>query len=290
MTYEVFNHRLHKDGKPVPYQASPNHGGVIAPVFIVEHHTAGWPDGKGSISWLCNPDAGASAHTVIDYWGNVTQLVDFNIKAWHAGASSSSYNGMPPNDHSIGHELANPGRLVDIGGGKYQQDGGTIVIDSAQYPIEWFEADWDRGFYIPFSAAQLETNAQINQALKAAYPDINDITTHQICDPTRKVDPHPGFDLAAMQAASGIGAGTPPETVSVGSGTTINDVVWVYQWDSYKTPLKALAPKQTFLINRMKTSTNDVDGYQDTRVWYCVSLDRTTEGWIREGDITVATA
>ncbi len=168
MTYSINNHKL--EGPNVEYQQSPNHSGVIDPSIIVMHHTGGWPNGEGSVSWLCNPDAQASAHLVINDVGKVTQLVPFNIKAWHAGSSTSSYMGQSPNSISIGIELANPGRLVDIGGGEYAQDGNPrMVYNGAEWGIRWIEADWDKGFYIPFTDAQQKANVEIGRLLVGEY-------------------------------------------------------------------------------------------------------------------------
>ena len=63
---------------------------------IVLHNTDG--GFSGSVSWLCNPAARASAHLVIGRDGQTAQLVPFEKKAWHAG--NSRYNA-----NSIGIEI-----------------------------------------------------------------------------------------------------------------------------------------------------------------------------------------
>jgi N-acetyl-anhydromuramyl-L-alanine amidase AmpD len=50
---------------------------------IILHNTSGSFD--GAVSWLCNPDAQASAHLVIGRQGQTACIVDFPAKAWHAG-------------------------------------------------------------------------------------------------------------------------------------------------------------------------------------------------------------
>jgi hypothetical protein len=67
------------------WRRSPNqssrHGARID--LIVWHESAGHY--KGDVSWLCNPDADASAHLVVREDGNeATQLVALDAKAWHA--------------------------------------------------------------------------------------------------------------------------------------------------------------------------------------------------------------
>lgn len=68
----------------------------VAITHIVLHNTDGKFD--PSVSWLCNPEAQASAHLVIGRDGRVASLVPFAKKAWHAG--SSKWNSC-----SIGIEL-----------------------------------------------------------------------------------------------------------------------------------------------------------------------------------------
>ena len=77
-----------------PNQSS-RHGTKID--LLVWHETAGAY--AGSVAWLCNPAAQASAHIVIREDGmEATQLVPLASKAWHAAA----YNAR-----SVGVEHAN---------------------------------------------------------------------------------------------------------------------------------------------------------------------------------------
>jgi hypothetical protein len=74
---------------------SPRHGERID--LLVWHETAG--SYAGSVAWLCNPRAAASAHIVVREDGNeATQLVALREKAWHA----AYYNS-----HAVGIEHAN---------------------------------------------------------------------------------------------------------------------------------------------------------------------------------------
>ena len=56
--------------------------------MIVCHITDGGYE--GSISWLCNPKAEASAHFVVAKDGRITQLVDIKDTAWGNGTSVKS--------------------------------------------------------------------------------------------------------------------------------------------------------------------------------------------------------
>lgn len=84
---------------PLTFRDSPNHssrhGARVD--LIVWHETAGAY--AGSVSWLCMPEAQASAHLVIREDGlQATQLVPLDLKAWHAAAY---------NPRSVGVEHAN---------------------------------------------------------------------------------------------------------------------------------------------------------------------------------------
>jgi N-acetylmuramoyl-L-alanine amidase len=281
MTYSINNHKLQGDG--VVYRQSPNHSGEIDPQIIVMHHTGGWPDGKGSVSWLCNPEANASAHLVINDEGLVTQLLPFNIKAWHAGSSTSSYRGQSPNSISVGIELANPGRLVKINDTQYAQDGNPdMVFNGEEWGIQWFEAEWDKGYYIPFTEKQQKATTEIGRLLVQEY-DLLDTTTHQRCDPTRKVDPHPGYDLDSYNVAVlGAEEATPKPPVSGKQTVETERVTVAYKWPSYQSVAVHYRPGRRLDIDRYGSYVNEVDGYTDTSVWYCVTSE---EFWVNERDV-----
>lgn len=99
-----------------------------------------------------------SAHLLIERDGAVTQFVDFDKRAWHAGASR--FDGRDNcNDFAIGIELE-----------------GT---DSE-----------------PYTDAQYQALQAATRALQAAYPAItrDRITGHSDIAPGRKTDPGPAFD------------------------------------------------------------------------------------------------
>ena len=96
--------------------------------------------------------AEVSAHLFIERDGTITQFVNFNERAWHAGRSS--YLGRAEcNDYSIGIEL----------------EGSDFV---------------------PFSAAQYEALANAIVAIYDAYPKTRrHLTGHSDIAPGRKTDP-----------------------------------------------------------------------------------------------------
>ena len=106
--------------------------------------------------------AEVSAHLFIERDGTITQFVNFNERAWHAGRSS--YLGRAEcNDYSIGIEL----------------EGSDFV---------------------PFSAAQYEALAEAIIAIYDAYPKTRrHLTGHSDIAPGRKTDPGDYFEWTKLR-------------------------------------------------------------------------------------------
>ncbi|MEP5672992.1 N-acetylmuramoyl-L-alanine amidase [Ascidiaceihabitans sp.] len=89
---------------------SPNCGprrNGLRPSLVVVHYTA-MASAEAAIERLCDPAAEVSAHYVIGRRGEITQLVDEEMRAWHAGAGE--WHGQDDvNSRSIGIELDNGG-------------------------------------------------------------------------------------------------------------------------------------------------------------------------------------
>ncbi|KIN64311.1 N-acetylmuramyl-L-alanine amidase, negative regulator of AmpC, AmpD [Sulfitobacter noctilucicola] len=90
---------------------SPNCGprrNGLTPSLIVIHYTA-MESADAALNRLCDPAAEVSAHYLISNRGRVTQMVDENQRAWHAGAGS--WRGVDDiNSRSVGIELDNTGK------------------------------------------------------------------------------------------------------------------------------------------------------------------------------------
>ncbi len=80
--------------------------------MVVLHHTA-MLTCEAALARLCAPDHGVSAHYVISEKGDIFQLVDEEMRAWHAGVGRWGTT-RDVNSHSIGIELANSGPLADF--------------------------------------------------------------------------------------------------------------------------------------------------------------------------------
>ncbi len=77
------------------------------PDILLLHYT-GMKDGQAALERLCCEGSGVSCHYLVDEAGVITQMVDEDLRAWHAGASV--WKGEPDiNSHSIGVEIVNPG-------------------------------------------------------------------------------------------------------------------------------------------------------------------------------------
>lgn len=195
---KVKAHRLFYDNdEPVTYIRSPNQtkGVVVSPTYLVMHYTAG-ASAESSISWLTNKNAQASAHLVISRDGDVTQLVDFNKKAWHAGRSSwRGLSGM--NNHSIGIELDNPGVLVGEPTRWKTQFGRSVSDDDVVVTYD------DRGNAVGWHAyteKQLEVAREVSVILANHY-NLRDILGHEDIAPGRKKDPGPAFPMSLFKSS-----------------------------------------------------------------------------------------
>lgn len=194
MIYAVKNNLLLVDGKPVAQKASPNRGGALKPSLLVMHYTAG-QSAAGAISWLCSPDAKASAHLVIDQAGVITQLVPFNVVAWHAGQSAWKAKKFC-NAFSIGIEMVNPGPLTKTADGSFKDWTGKVV-KADQVMMSRHKNGGPVLPWMLYPEAQLRAAAGAAQAICDAYA-IKEIVGHEDIAPGRKQDPGPAFPMAGF--------------------------------------------------------------------------------------------
>ncbi len=108
-------------------------------IAIVNHITAGLM--PGCLSWLCNPQAKASAHYLVTHKGDVYQLVNDEDTAWHAGFANKPnwalYDGTNPNYYTLGieHEALAGEGLTEA---QYQAtlELHKMLIDKYSIPID----------------------------------------------------------------------------------------------------------------------------------------------------------
>jgi N-acetylmuramoyl-L-alanine amidase len=191
---KIANHRL-IDGEAVTFAATANQSVGIRPLYLVMHYTAGLGL-DGTVAWLRNPAAKASAHLVIGRDGRIVQMVAFNRKAWHAGLSRwGDIEGL--NAYAIGIELDNAGRLQRRGDGAWVHPASGRVVPAsdvieAQHKAEARPAGWHA-----FTAAQLSAAATVARVLHGRYGFI-DVLGHDDIAPGRKVDPGPAFPMGSF--------------------------------------------------------------------------------------------
>lgn len=188
---EIKNHLLSgpKVNKMVP---SPNHSGEFAKGdldTVIMHYTAG-PYSQ-SLKTLINPNVRASAHLILDRDGSITQLIPFNLMAWHAG--NSYYNGRTGfNKYSIGIEMVNSGYLTKSGN-IYRAWYGE-----AFNPSEVIEAihrnQTTPKYWHVYTAEQIDAAYDLVQVLINTY-GLKNILGHEEIAPKRKMDPGPAFPL-----------------------------------------------------------------------------------------------
>jgi len=188
MGYGIHQHKLyHPEG--VEYIPSPDHGGEITPEAIILHYTAG-SSAKSDVRWLTMRDEiYVSAHLVIGRAGEVTQLIPFNQRAYHAGRSS--WEGRQElNGWSIGIEFANWGKLRRVDNECLSWSGTLITKERIAQVADTY---WET-----FYTTQLEIGKVICSLLLKTYP-IKYILGHYEVAPGRKIDPGGAFPLEAFR-------------------------------------------------------------------------------------------
>jgi len=181
-------------GEHIRFKESPNYGGPLEPDTIIIHYTAG-PSVESAVETLCNPTSKASAHVVVGRDGSITQLVPFNIIAWHAG--QSSYNGRTGyNKYSIGIEIDNAGLLTKSGDVYVSWFGRAYEENEVFYGVhrnETVPKYWHR-----YTEKQIATVQQLCSLFIQEY-GINMILGHEEISPNRKIDPGPAFPLDKLR-------------------------------------------------------------------------------------------
>lgn len=177
-----------------------NHSGEIDPTKVVVHFTGGI-HGDRTVSWFRNPRSDASTHFVIHRAGNITQMVNTRVKAWHAGRSK--WNGMwSLNGFSIGIELVNAGLLDTRDGGEdttyFTRMTGEAILDR---DVELSDGKaWHK-----YSQSQILSLIDLIKALKRQHPNIDELLGHENVAPRRKIDPGPLFPWKKVSRETQLG-------------------------------------------------------------------------------------
>ncbi len=132
----------------------------MKPELIVLHYTA-MQSAKAAVERLCDPACEVSAHYLISAQGQLTQMVEEDMRAWHAGAGTWCGQG-DVNSRSIGVELDNDGTS-------------------------------------PFAAAQIDAlEILLGGIMKRWSIPATSVIGHSDMAPGRKIDPGPRFDWVRL--------------------------------------------------------------------------------------------
>ena len=178
----------------VTYTASPNHGGTLIPDSLIIHYTAS-SSASSAIKTLTHPAKKVSAHLVIDTDGSITQLVPFNVVAYHAG--KSQFNGRVGfNKYAIGIEVVNPGRLRRSDHSFYTWYEKEIPIKDVIFATHRNETT--PTYWHKYTEAQISVIEELCELFKDVY-GISQILGHEEVSPHRKIDPGPAFPLDKLR-------------------------------------------------------------------------------------------
>lgn len=161
--------------------ASPNHNERKAAIQFVVLHYTGMVSGEAALERMCDPAAEVSAHYMVWEDGRVTQLVEEDRRAWHAGIAR--WQGLDDlNSRSIGIEIVNGGHDVPCADGSLP----------------------------PYPAVQIDAVIALLRGILARHGlAAASVIGHSDIAPQRKIDPGEHFPWSAL-AAAGV-AIHPPE-------------------------------------------------------------------------------
>lgn len=270
---KIVNNKLTAEAgdAPVVVLNSPNQGGVITPSYLIIHYTAG-RSAQSSANWFMDPASNASAHVVIGLDGSIRQVVPFNKRAFHAGVSRWS-NVIGMNNHAIGIELDNPGKLNRVGN-KWISWFGAEYPDALVLQATHKHQDTPAGWHI-FTEVQLEACVKLSQLLVSQY-NLLDILGHEDIAPLRKEDPGPAFPMESFKSRV------------LGRA---DDVADIFKVNTEGTNFRSGSGTTFSVLGKLKSGTK-VEFIKSNMGWYNVFLVKKPagvsepEGWIHSSLLT----
>jgi N-acetylmuramoyl-L-alanine amidase len=192
--FRLTNHRI----EGVPFLPARLTGAAIRPSVVVLHDTAGRLDKGNSARYLAETPK-ASVHFVVERDGSITQLVETNRLAGHAG--QSTYQGRADvNGFSVGIEIVNPGKMTRLSGGSAITWYGQEFGYGAHKLAEITTPEHGAGVWMPYTEDQIAAVYDLLMALFDGIDTLRDITTHWYISPGRKIDTNPLFPLESLRA------------------------------------------------------------------------------------------
>lgn len=229
---------------------------IANPQFIILHYTAGcstksaW---KRFLEYL-NP---VSAHYIIAPDGTITQTVEDNMQAWHAGKSQWGKQWQI-NAYSIGIEIVNPGYTEEKIDPCQNQDNAawdaqtSIRVNGS--PFSWY----------PFTTKQISSAIELCKLLIEKYNiPARHILGHSDIAPGRKLDPGPLFPWKAL-AEHGIGLWPSPikETTTL-TILQLQNELQKFGYKLYPSGRLDTETKQVIQAFQSHFRANNIDGQPD---------------------------
>lgn len=179
----------------VKFRRAKHSGGPMSPRQICLHDTAGALRPFSSVEWFEKADRKVSAHFVVERDGTVTQMVELNRVAYHAGVSKwKGQTGL--NSSAIGIEIVNPGKLDENGKASF----GVVVAKPTEIEFK-STPEHGNGWWLPYTESQVAAVKLLCTLIVEEYPDCNEILTHWQISPGRKIDTNPLFPLREVRKA-----------------------------------------------------------------------------------------
>jgi N-acetyl-anhydromuramyl-L-alanine amidase AmpD len=163
--------------------------------FVVMHITTG-TQVSSSIHHFQSASSGVSAHLVIGRDGRVIQMVPFDHAAYHSGSGVWEGKGGI-NDHSIGIEVDNAGKLTHKLDGSYARKSTIIPEDQVEWVRHWkssIERPWHK-----FSPIQLAVTESVVVALNEHYKKIEELLEHERISLLIRSDPGPLYPMEKLR-------------------------------------------------------------------------------------------
>ncbi|MFO1033905.1 MAG: N-acetylmuramoyl-L-alanine amidase [Hyphomicrobiales bacterium] len=149
--------------------------------YLILHYT-GMSSAALAVDWLCRSESRVSCHYLVDDAGKIFQMVNEELRAWHAGVSRW-HGDTDLNSLSVGIEIQNTGH-------------------SMGYP--------------DFGGGQMEAVAALSQDIVTRHGILpRNVLAHSDIAPGRKIDPGEKFDWHFL-FEKGVGHWVPPEPVGAG--------------------------------------------------------------------------
>lgn len=189
-------------------------GGV--PRAVLWHWTAGYGSSRTLARLYEQPQSsvvsGPSFHLGIDRDGSTAQLAPFSVGTRHVRDSLRWRGGIRVSQSSIGVELVNVGRVMQVGDTWYQVDNPQDPAEAhrpnrAVHVVPSDVVAAHGGHWQGYTPRQIETARALVVALKGRYLFDDDAIRNGHCDvdPARKADPGPLWMHDAMRVILGRG-------------------------------------------------------------------------------------